>query len=55
MQRAEFLSKTLKSLAALALAPSLLPLAHAADKVRFGVFPSSAALPFYIAQNRGYF
>lgn len=55
MQRAEFLSKTLKSLAALALASGLLPLAHAADKVRFGVFPSSAALPFYIAQNRGYF
>lgn len=29
--------------------------ANAADKVRVGVFPASAALPFYVAQNRGYF
>lgn len=34
---------------------AMLPLAHAADLVKFGVFPSSAALPFYIAQNRGWF
>lgn len=32
------------------------PLAsHAQDKVRIGVFPSSSALPFYVAQERGYF
>lgn len=55
MQRADFLSLATKGLAALALTTALLPLAHAADKVRLGVFPSSAALPFYIAQNRGYF
>ena len=55
MQRADFLTLTAKCLAALALSTALLPLAHAADKVRVGVFPSSAALPFYIAQNRGYF
>lgn len=55
MQRADLLSLAAKGLAALALASALAPLAHAADKVRFGVFPSSAALPFYIAQNRGYF
>ena len=55
MQRADFLSFAAKSLTALALSTTLLPLAHAADKVRLGVFPSSAALPFYIAQNRGYF
>lgn len=55
MQRADFLSLATKGLAALALSTALLPLAHAADKVRLGVFPSSAALPFYIAQNRGYF
>jgi NitT/TauT family transport system substrate-binding protein len=36
-------------------AAALLPAAQAADTVKFGVFPSSAALPFYIAQNRGYF
>jgi NitT/TauT family transport system substrate-binding protein len=29
--------------------------AQAADTVKLGVFPSSAALPFYIAVNRGYF
>jgi len=55
MQRADFLSLATKGLAALALSTALLPLAHAAEKVRLGVFPSSAALPFYIAQNRGYF
>lgn len=55
MQRADFLFLAAKGLAALALSTALLPLAHAADKVRLGVFPSSAALPFYIAQNRGYF
>ena len=55
MRRSEFLSLTAKSLAALTLSTALLPQAHAADKLRLGVFPSSAALPFYIAQNRGYF
>lgn len=29
--------------------------AHAQDKVRVGVFPSSSALPYYIALERGYF
>jgi NitT/TauT family transport system substrate-binding protein len=29
--------------------------AHAQDKVRVGVFPSSSALPYYIALDRGYF
>lgn len=29
--------------------------AQAADKIKVGVFPSSAALPFYVAVNRGYF
>ncbi len=40
--------------ATLALAALALP-AHAADKIKIGVFPSSAALPFYVAMNRGYF
>jgi NitT/TauT family transport system substrate-binding protein len=51
MNRFQFLRRAGVALAAAAL----LPLAHAADVVKFGVFPSSAALPFYIAQNRGYF
>lgn len=55
MQRADLLSLAVRGLAALTLSTALLPLAHAADKVRMGVFPSSAALPYYIAQNRGYF
>lgn len=55
MQRAEFLSLAAKALATLTLCTALLPHAQAADRVRVGVFPSSAALPFYIAQNRGYF
>lgn len=29
--------------------------ARAEDKVRIGVFPSSSALPFYVAHERGYF
>lgn len=29
--------------------------AHAADKVKVGVFPSSSALPYYVAIQRGYF
>lgn len=37
-------------LAALAVLP-----AQAADRIKVGVFPSSAALPFYVAVNRGYF
>ncbi len=55
MQRAEFLALAAKALATLTLCTALLPHAQAADRVRVGVFPSSAALPFYIAQNRGYF
>jgi NitT/TauT family transport system substrate-binding protein len=51
MNRFQFLRRAAVAVAAAAL----LPLAHAADVVKFGVFPSSAALPFYIAQNRGYF
>lgn len=54
MQRNDFLRLT-RRLAVAATAAALLPLAHAADVVKFGVFPSSAALPFYIAQNRGWF
>ena len=34
-----------RSLLALALSLGLLPAAQAADKVKIGVFPSSAALP----------
>lgn len=55
MQRADFLSLAAKALATLTLCTALLPQAQAADRVRVGVFPSSAALPFYIAQNRGFF
>ncbi|MBW0172063.1 MAG: ABC transporter substrate-binding protein [Hydrogenophaga sp.] len=55
MQRADFLSLAAKALATLTLCTALLPHAQAADRVRVGVFPSSAALPFYIAQNRGFF
>ncbi len=41
---------------ALTLAAALLcTQAVAADKIKVGVFPSSAALPFYVAMNRGYF
>lgn len=41
---------------ALTLAAALLcTQAIAADKMKVGVFPSSAALPFYVAMNRGYF
>ncbi|MES2972613.1 MAG: ABC transporter substrate-binding protein [Pseudomonadota bacterium] len=54
MQRSQFLSLLAKGLVAAAAAATLVP-AMAADRVKFGVFPSSAALPFYIAQNRGYF
>ena len=43
------------SLLALVLSVTLLPAAQAADKIRIGVFPSSAALPFYVSQNKGYF
>ncbi len=41
---------------ALMLAAAMLcTTATAADKIKVGVFPSSAALPFYVAMNRGYF
>ncbi|CAN5393891.1 hypothetical protein BH09PSE5_BH09PSE5_15080 [soil metagenome] len=55
MQRSEFLSAILKGSAALLVAAGLSTAARAADLVKVGVFPSSAALPFYVAQNRGYF
>jgi len=54
MQRSHLLSLFGKALVSVAACAALLP-AMAADHVKFGVFPSSAALPFYIAQNRGYF
>jgi NitT/TauT family transport system substrate-binding protein len=31
------------------------PLAHAADKVRVGIFPLATALPYWVAVERGYF
>jgi NitT/TauT family transport system substrate-binding protein len=40
-------------LVALAAAAPLAALAQ--DKLKIGVFPSSSALPFYVAQERGYF
>ncbi len=57
MRRPDFLRLLARGAAALALSlPLLVPaVAQAADKLKFGVFPSSAALPFYIAQNRGWF
>lgn len=58
MQRSDFVSLFGKSLLAVAAAAAtglFAPAAHAADRVKFGVFPSSAALPFYVAVNRGYF
>jgi NitT/TauT family transport system substrate-binding protein len=55
MQRAHFLTLIAKSAAALTLSAGLLPTAQAADRIKVGVFPSSAALPFYVAMNRGYF
>lgn len=55
MLRTDFLRLAARATAALALALPLAGVAHAADKIKFGVFPSSAALPFYIAQNRGWF
>ena len=41
--------------AAFALAAFAVLPAQAADRIKVGVFPSSAALPFYVAVNRGYF
>lgn len=55
MLRTDFLRLAARATAALALALPFAGVAHAADKIKFGVFPSSAALPFYIAQNRGWF
>ena len=55
MLRTDFLRLAARATAALALALPFTGVAHAADKIKFGVFPSSAALPFYIAQNRGWF
>jgi NitT/TauT family transport system substrate-binding protein len=55
MLRTDFLRLAARATAALALALPIAGIAQAADKLKFGVFPSSAALPFYIAQNRGWF
>lgn len=55
MHRNDFFRLARRVLLAVAAASALLPVAHAADVVKIGVFPSSGALPFYIAQNRGYF
>lgn len=55
MLRTDFLRIAARATAALALALPIAGIAQAADKIKFGVFPSSAALPFYIAQNRGWF
>ena len=42
-------------LALAALAIFSLPPAHAQDKVKVGVFPVSSSLPFFVAQERGFF
>ncbi|RYY95359.1 MAG: ABC transporter substrate-binding protein, partial [Comamonadaceae bacterium] len=55
MHRTDIFRLARRALLAVAAAGALLPAAHAADVVKFGVFLSSGALPFYIAQNRGYF
>lgn len=47
-------SARLAGAVAFVLAALALP-AQAADRIKVGVFPSSAALPFYVAVNRGYF
>jgi NitT/TauT family transport system substrate-binding protein len=53
--------RSLKTISSLALATATValgfavPLAHAQDKVKVGLFAASSALPFYIAQERGYF
>ena len=38
-----------------AIAASIVTPAHAVDKVKVGVFPSSSALPYFVALDRGYF
>jgi len=38
-----------------AIAASMVTPAHAVDKVKVGVFPSSSALPYFVALDRGYF
>jgi len=38
-----------------AIAASMVTPAHAVDKVKVGVFPSSSALPYFVALERGYF
>jgi len=38
-----------------AIAASIVTPAHAVDKVKVGVFPSSSALPYFVALERGYF
>jgi NitT/TauT family transport system substrate-binding protein len=48
----------LRLLAALVLAAAAIDLAataHAADKVKVGVFPVSSSLPFFVARDLGYF
>lgn len=43
------------SLVALGLLLLGAPVAHAADKVRVGIFPLATALPYWVAVQRGYF
>lgn len=54
MKRREFVKLTTAGLAGFSagLAPHV---ARAADLVKVGVFPSSSALPYYVALRRGYF
>lgn len=40
---------------ALGLIVAAMPQAQAADKVRVGIFPLATALPYWVAQERGYF
>lgn len=57
MHKRTFLARLCAGIGATALSFALLPTAHAQalDKVKFGVFPASSALPFYVAQNKGLF
>ncbi|TVT58932.1 MAG: PhnD/SsuA/transferrin family substrate-binding protein [Azoarcus sp. PHD] len=55
MTHARLFTLACKGLSVAALSIALMPNASAQDKVKFGVFPASSALPFYIAQNKGLF
>jgi len=53
--RRKFLSSMSHLCLGLLLATGVANSASAADKIRIGVFVASSALPYYIAENRGYF